>query len=374
MTMHDTTQNQAAAEGIIDEEAAAWSTCLRDPNPDPHDPYHDPAVRNRAFFAWVLRSPAHLRAYMETAMFTRQIESLGPEVFNDLQALDEAATTTAPTPRARHLGKPAPGLLSRDRAPLFRPWMGYLGAFAVTCVALVVFLYLHLTSSEVYATPIGESHPFQLRDGSVVQLNTNSRIKVNYVWNARNIQLLRGEAFFTVTHEGWRPFIVESHDATVRAVGTEFDVRIGPQATDVVVVSGTVQVGALPIKAAAGKDTAPPPKVGDSSSAAIMLTSGESAEVANGSVTKTVGVNIAEALSWRRNRMVFSNKRLADAVDEINRYNLAQIRIEDSRARETRVSGIFPGARVQDFIVVAQQIDTLSVVPDGANWIIRSRR
>jgi ferric-dicitrate binding protein FerR (iron transport regulator) len=373
MTMQQTNDTLTAPKTTIGQEAAQWLICLSDPDPIPDDPYYDPSVRNRAFSEWVLRSPAHLRAFFEIVQFKGRIQRLDTDVFSDGPLVADAYSTTVAVLPTKGSLAPEPPAAAPAAHP-HRLWMWFVGALAAGCSVVVLFTHQYPTSAQTYTTRIGEEQQFQLRDGSVAQLNTNSQIEVTYFWTARSIRLLRGEAFFTVTHEFWRPFIVDSGGATVRAVGTEFDVRSRPQATDVVVVSGTVKVGAPPIKATGGKDTGPPPKVGDSPSAATMLTSGESAEIAHGRVTKKVGVNINEALSWRTNRVVFSNRRLADAADEINRYNLAQIRVEDSRARETRVSGVFPGARVKDFIVVAQQISTLSVVPDGANWVIRSRR
>ncbi len=65
-----------------------------------------------------------------------------------------------------------------------------------------------------------------LNDGSVVNLNTNSLMRVQLTPELRHVVLERGEALFKVTHDKKRPFDVDAGSTTVRAVGTEFSVRV----------------------------------------------------------------------------------------------------------------------------------------------------
>src|SRR3954470_6159342 len=79
-----------------------------------------------------------------------------------------------------------------------------------------------------YETRIGETRIVPLDDGSVVTLNTDSKIEVEYTEERRGITLVKGEALFDVAKNKARPFIVDAGGATVRAVGTSFSVTFLP--------------------------------------------------------------------------------------------------------------------------------------------------
>jgi ferric-dicitrate binding protein FerR (iron transport regulator) len=78
-------QASPEAEAIVDE-AIDWLICLDDDEPAPEDPYHDRAVRNRAFFQWVLRSVFHLRTFMELVELGHRLECVHPGAFDKIRA------------------------------------------------------------------------------------------------------------------------------------------------------------------------------------------------------------------------------------------------------------------------------------------------
>ena len=75
-------------------------------------------------------------------------------------------------------------------------------------------------------TSVGEQKVLSLADGSVIHLNTDSLVLVDFSDSRRDIHLLRGEAHFEVAHDEKRPFIVKVDNNTVTAVGTAFNVQI----------------------------------------------------------------------------------------------------------------------------------------------------
>ena len=67
-----------------------------------------------------------------------------------------------------------------------------------------------------------------LPDNSIVTLNRYSSISYPSGNNKRGLTLhLKGEAFFSVTHDPSRPFVVQVNDVTVKVLGTSFEVRSG---------------------------------------------------------------------------------------------------------------------------------------------------
>src|SRR5262249_33751548 len=95
----------------------------------------------------------------------------------------------------------------------------------------------------VYTTGIGEQHRITLADGSIVELNAQSKIRVRYKDRRRDVELLDGQALFQVAHDTTRPFIVHTDSTNIRAVGTQFDVYRKSTGTVVTVLEGTVAVG-----------------------------------------------------------------------------------------------------------------------------------
>jgi len=82
-----------------------------------------------------------------------------------------------------------------------------------------------------------------LPDGSVVTLNKNSELDYPSMFKGQTRTIhLKGEAFFNVTPNREKPFIINVNDITVRVVGTSFNVRSANGITEVIVETGVVQV------------------------------------------------------------------------------------------------------------------------------------
>src|SRR5258706_2080307 len=113
----------------------------------------------------------------------------------------------------------------------------------VSGLSMVSRYVLHSTPS--YSTDVGEQRSLVLEDGSTVELNSRSRIRVAFNNTERSVHLMEGQALFHVARNPARPFVVHSGSARVRAVGTEFDVYRRATGTVVTVVEGRVAV--LPV-------------------------------------------------------------------------------------------------------------------------------
>ena len=94
-----------------------------------------------------------------------------------------------------------------------------------------------------------------LEDGSRIELNARSRLRVTYSKSLRTVELYDGQALFQVAKDASRPFLVKSGEATVRAVGTQFDVYRKDDHTTVTVLEGRVAVYAPELREAARDPT-----------------------------------------------------------------------------------------------------------------------
>jgi transmembrane sensor len=210
-----------------------------------------------------------------------------------------------------------------------------------------------------------------LDDGTVVELNAEAEIAVNFTPALRRVQLLRGEAHFEVARNPRRPFLVEASGVEVRAVGTAFAVRLDPAEVEVLVTEGRVTV-ARPDGAENTADTLARaggvPVVPAGSRVLVRLRAGvEAPQVAS------VGRDeIERKLAWRRAWLDFSNTRVADAVMRLNHRNQTQLVIDDPRVAELRVSGLVAANDVDAFV---RQLQVLGVQADrrGEHEIVLRR-
>ena len=116
-------------------------------------------------------------------------------------------------------------------------------AGGMVLAALALFVLNPPTRSPVYETQTAELRAVTLADGSIVTLSGNSRLETNFTRGERRVALTRGDAFFAVTKDPSRPFLVTAGETVVRVVGTKFDVKQSAEEVRVAVVEGVVEVG-----------------------------------------------------------------------------------------------------------------------------------
>jgi transmembrane sensor len=205
-------------------------------------------------------------------------------------------------------------------------------SFAV--VALIGVMLAMAIGSTRYETGIGEQRTIIAADDSVITLNTDSRLVVNYSRDVRRVRLERGQAFFSVSSDPQRPFEVIAQDGIVRAVGTSFDVSISEEygQVKVTVLEGMIEV--LPRageRSSASQHTTPP-----------RVSVGESVTYwANGDEVQVTQADPGANKAWRDGKMDFDNQRLVDAIAEHNRYTSRKIVVGARELEDLRISGVF---------------------------------
>jgi len=141
----------------------------------------------------------------------------------------------------------AVGLLPRATAPghgtTWAPWKLALGGLAAAVLVAGLWIARSVPRPEAISAPAGERRTFTLADGSRVELNANTSVLVENGRGERRVRLANGEAFFEVSKDKTRPFIVETPAGSVRVTGTKFSVLTeSPSQLDVTVLEGSVQV------------------------------------------------------------------------------------------------------------------------------------
>lgn len=216
-------------------------------------------------------------------------------------------------------------------------------AVATLLLAVGVGAYLALApNGDLYATSIGGLASVPMADGSQVILNTDSQIRIALTDTERRVELGHGEAFFEVSKDAARPFVVRAGNKRVIAVGTKFSVRREGNGIEVVVTEGKVRVED---RAAAHGSRA-------DGSADVFLTPGSIARADDSGVLvqrKTLP-EAEEQLSWRTGVLMFRDQSLAAAAAEFNRYNVRKIVIRDPSVAALKIEGNFRTTNVEAFV------------------------
>lgn len=245
-------------------------------------------------------------------------------------------------------------LKSESRVPA--RWTGargaiwkYTAAAATVLLAIGVwFAYQTVTSApKHYVTDIGGFQRVVLGDGSVVELNTSTELRIHLRPDARAVELLRGEASFQVMHDPTRPFIVTAGDTAVRALGTQFSVRRRDQSVEVLVTEGKVAVGPPDVITERGPETPPSLPVLKAGQGAVATRAGLEVQ--------SVPPEVAERrLSWQSGMLLFDGNSLAEAVDEFNRYNPRQLEVADRELAALTIGGYFKATNLDAFVAVLE--------------------
>lgn len=275
------------------EEAAGWLVRLQSDGLSETDAL--------AFDSWLAAAPANAGAYDAALRLAREFD------------------TNAEAVRA--------GL--RARRPARRRFVGvYAAAGALAATAAVVALIVPALSpakTDVYATRTGEHRTVRLADGSRLDLNGATRLRVTLRPDERDVVIDDGQAVFDVAADKRRPFLIAAGDRTVRVVGTQFDVRRRAGRVSVTVARGTV-------------DVAPN---GQGSGQAFRLHPGQRLEHVEGAALAQVSAAAPDqALGWRSGRLVYRDQPLSVVIADLNAEFARPIRLADPGLAATPISGV----------------------------------
>jgi transmembrane sensor len=263
--------------------------------------------------------------------------------------------------------------------------------------------FLYLMPDQVIQTERGERREVALADGSVVQVDPETRLRVVYETNIRSVFLQRGRALFHVAKNARRPFVVKVDDTTVRAVGTAFAVEQGQDSVVVTVAEGKVAVrpshavdaqrqenpsdglqssqvrnphDELPKLPPVPASRVAPVVVGMSRTpqdplhvgvGEIVLTANEQVIVEGSGTAEPVReVDSQRALAWAEGRLVFDNDSVGYAVREFNRYNRIQLTVHDAALARRTISGVFSAEDPESFVAFIQSVAPVHITRDDA--------
>lgn len=254
----------------------------------------------KSFLRWLNVDEANRKAYDEVESLWQQLGGLET---------------------GRHIEEARAHLAAARRRPARRRMLGF--ALAASLIAALSWSWLDFSDEQIYRTAVGGRQDIALADGSRLELDTDSEIVVRYSRHHRELELVRGQAAFTVVHDGARPFVVRAGKRLIRDIGTQFNVRKDADRLSVAVMAGEIEVS--------GSD------------GTQSLHQGQKLSYSSqGRLSSVESVDVAATTAWRSGQLVFRAQPLGEVLAELERYHAVKLVVTSSRIMTTKVSGTFP--------------------------------
>jgi transmembrane sensor len=285
--------------------------------------------------AWVSESPANQLAYWRVKGAWERAQRL-------------RAVRPSENDRARlNASKSAWTMAARTAAVLI----------AIIVLGAGIALLRFDSHGQIFSTDMGGHKIVALADGSRVELNTATVLRVDIGADHRFVSIDKGEAYFDIAHDARHPFIVSADNRRITVLGTKFVVRKDTERLKVSLLEGRVWFDE-----------------NDRSEQArsFLLTPGDEVVATAGSLSlqRKPLQQLQSQLGWRSGVLVFKYTALADAVAELNRYNRQKLVIADPAVARLTIVGTFPINNVGMFVRANRELFNLHVVKRGDETVI----
>lgn len=313
------------------------------------------ASEHAALEAWLDENPAHRDEFLRQARFWDKTESLS--------RLAHLIPHSSPTIEvARHN----------------RRWLGYGAATVVLALTLALGLATLPTSQHAttqpadvayYETASGGLSRVTLSHGSILTINTASRVEVRMTEHERQLILETGEINIDVAHDASRPLQVFVRGRIFEALGTQFNIRIDDsQHIELLVTEGKVRIGLAP-KAVLHQQ----PDTGINTGAQdIVIAQGQRAIISESlqQVDSLVSEDIEVQLSWQQGNLIFRGEPLSEAVKEVGRYTSVDFVILDEESRAIQIAGRFKSGDIAGFLASLEANFNIQHQRDGNKTLL----
>lgn len=329
------------SESSISLEASAW-IAKRDEGFTAED--------QDGFFDWLAQDPRHKEIYNERLAFWDGMDGMADW-------------------RPEHSSKPNMDLLAYRTPSRWKKRFCVLGAIAASLLVGLLFFERGMQQeqfeSRVLAFGGAQSYEnYVLDDGSVVELNKDAEVSVQYTSDKRLIFLHTGEAHFMVAKDKNRPFQVRAGDATVEATGTAFNVALEESGIEVLVTEGRVRIDAPSMVSSQGD-------VGFIENPAQELVEGQrsviapSAQLGAPEITTISVEEIDQRLSWKGEILDFTQVPLSEVMTEFNRRNRTKIVVGDPDLLDLEITAKLRSNNLDGFLALLDVTMNLEAERDG---------
>jgi len=247
----------------------------------------------------------------------------------------------------------------------------YISSIAAAVIALCFFswsLYRN-RSATAPATPAnheevlakaGTRTRLVLPDGSQVWLNSSSKLKYSNDFNRESREVaLEGEAYFDVTKDAQRPFIVHTSSLDVKVLGTSFTIKSYPQdpTIETTLLKGSIEVSRKDNPNTARVILKPNEKlvfnriaspVATNAPNRISLRAAPLPDIAVNSIPMNIPDSNKVETAWMYNRLVFQGDNFRELSEKMERWYNVRITFRDSSLYSCRFGGAFANETIEE--------------------------
>lgn len=301
---------------LIDEQAALWFTRQHSQKLTPQ--------QRQEFKQWIAND-AHRQAYQAIA-----------EVWRGCEALS----------------RPVIPLVEKRKHSIWRP---FIHTTATLCLLVILYLpYSRLPAllmDNMTLATSSQPKEMTLADGSKVFLDRETQVRVAYIQQERRLWLDKGQAYFKVKSNPYRPFYVHADNRQIKVVGTEFEVsRYQNNQINVAVHEGIVEV-----------------KTAEKASPAYLYAGSQAISKSAGDTLAISTVNINSVGSWRFGQLHFFEQPLYEVITKLKPYLDINIQISSPEIAKMKVSGVANINDAKSFITAIPLILPVNVVFSDKN-------
>lgn len=219
--------------------------------------------------------------------------------------------------------------------------------------------------SEVIAAEEQVVNEFILPDGSMVALNSNSKLKFpkQFKDDVREI-FIEGEAFFDVKPNPDKPFIIHAGNAQIKVLGTSFNVCAYPntETVEVIVKTGKVQVNNVN------------PELSNDNSE-VVLVPGEKGTLFNTTNVLEKALNSdPNYIAWKTRDLVFNEVPLKEVFKNLEKVYHVDIQVSDPKLNDLLLEAQFDHKPIDFVLNVIQITFDLDLKKENEQFIFSERK
>jgi len=339
------------------------------------DPSRYKAFKAADFLADEYFAATRLAKNVEDVRFWESLISLYPEVAAEMELADQWIGLLRQQPvfksslnneaRWQRMKQALPNYeKQQNRRHMIRRYSRWMARGAAVLVSVFMLYEVSQMGAQVTSTAYGERRSMHLPDESIVQLNSNSKLKYVRDWKSDKPRevWLEGEANFDVKHTAVKNrlreddyFIVHVGELSLKVLGTKFNVKDRRNRIEITLFEGSVQVDNV-----AGLQ--------------YVLKPGETFMYDRIKDEEQVLVDKSkEALSWTHGEILVEHQKLSDIIEVLEDNFGYSVELKDSSFLNRRLTGVIPLTKVDDILFVIRHTMDLKIDKQGKKIIINTK-
>ena len=323
----------------IQEQACYWLNLKNEKHPD---------FDNEEFLKWLNENEEHFIAYKKEEELRTSIKSmpsdllkeLSSEVFQEIEAEEK-------------------------RRSLFKTIIPYTIAASLLLVLSVSVFNFFKGPEVLYTKKFNSKNKvlsnIKLPDDSIISLDSNTVLNIKYYEKTREVELIKGKAFFSVKSNRQRPFLINSNHTNVEVIGTMFEVSNQNNLVNVNVKEGRVKVAKI-------FNESKKPRI------LALLEKGQKVSLNKyGEIDKLQDVSISSIALWEKGKLIFKQDSLKDVMNEFSKYLDIQVAFETKLSSSYLITGEFEANKFEDLLKSLPLIHPISIEKNSNKILIKEK-